>query len=138
MSIGPVEFNHVFFYQDILSRRATTITHEEEKGSTFSKASFSTADSATEISIDDPDFWKKWAKKVGKGKGVTEGVVAIHPKLELSLRVKLRDQGPRMFFTPKCKMKKYSSNNKSCNRFYFFYVFFKHVLDSDDYILGRD
>ena len=93
LSIGPVAFNHVFFYQDILSRRATTITHEEEKGSTFSKASFSTADSATEISIDDPDFWKKWAKKVGKRKGVTEGVVAIHPKLELSLRVKLGDQG---------------------------------------------
>jgi len=49
--------------EDILSRRATTITHEEEKGSTFSKASFTTADSATDISIDDPDFWKKWAKK---------------------------------------------------------------------------
>ena len=50
-------------FQDILSRRATTITHEEEKGSTFSKATFSTSDSATDISIDDPDFWKKWAKK---------------------------------------------------------------------------
>jgi chromodomain-helicase-DNA-binding protein 7 len=49
--------------EDILSRRATTITHQEEKGSTFSKASFTTADSATDISIDDPDFWKKWAKK---------------------------------------------------------------------------
>ena len=46
-----------------MSRRATTITHEEEKGSTFSKATFSTSDSATDISIDDPDFWKKWAKK---------------------------------------------------------------------------
>ena len=30
--------------EDILSRRATTITHAEEKGSTFSKASFSTSD----------------------------------------------------------------------------------------------
>jgi chromodomain-helicase-DNA-binding protein 7 len=49
--------------EDILMRRATTITHQEEKGSTFSKASFTTADSATDISIDDPDFWKKWAKK---------------------------------------------------------------------------
>ena len=50
--------------QDILSKRARTITHEEEKGSTFSKASFTTTDTATDISIDDPDFWKKWAKKV--------------------------------------------------------------------------
>lgn len=49
--------------EDILMRRATTITHQEEKGSTFFKASFTTADSATDISIDDPDFWKKWAKK---------------------------------------------------------------------------
>jgi chromodomain-helicase-DNA-binding protein 7 len=49
--------------EDILMRRATTITHQEEKGSTFSKASFTTSDSATDISIDDPDFWKKWAKK---------------------------------------------------------------------------
>ena len=44
-------------------KRATTITHQEEKGSTFSKATFQTNDSATDISIDDPDFWKKWAKK---------------------------------------------------------------------------
>ena len=53
----------IIIFQDILSRRATTITHAEEKGSTFSKATFSTSDSATDISIDDPDFWKKWAKK---------------------------------------------------------------------------
>ena len=44
-------------------KRSTTITHAEEKGSTFSKAAFVTSDSATDISIDDPDFWKKWAKK---------------------------------------------------------------------------
>ena len=44
-------------------KRAHVITHQEEKGSTFSKATFQTNDSATDISIDDPDFWKKWAKK---------------------------------------------------------------------------
>ena len=37
--------------EDILSRRATTITHEEEKGSNFSKATFQTADSNTGKSI---------------------------------------------------------------------------------------
>merc|ERR1719209_2539306 len=49
--------------EDILMKRAHVITHQEEKGSTFSKATFQTNDSATDISIDDPDFWKKWAKK---------------------------------------------------------------------------
>ena len=44
-------------------KRSTTITHQEEKGSTFSKATFQTSDSATDIDINDPDFWKKWAKK---------------------------------------------------------------------------
>ena len=44
-------------------KRSTVITHQEEKGSSFSKATFQTSDSATDISIDDPDFWKKWAKK---------------------------------------------------------------------------
>lgn len=44
-------------------KRSEVITHQEEKGSTFSKATFQTSDSATDISIDDPDFWKKWAKK---------------------------------------------------------------------------
>merc|ERR1719410_233789 len=49
--------------EDILMKRSTVITHQEEKGSSFSKATFQTSDSATDISIDDPDFWKKWAKK---------------------------------------------------------------------------
>ena len=44
-------------------KRSTTITHAEEKGQAFSKAAFVTSDTATDISIDDPDFWKKWAKK---------------------------------------------------------------------------
>merc|ERR1712071_352842 len=33
------------------------------KGSTFSKASFASAADRTDINIDDPDFWKKWAKR---------------------------------------------------------------------------
>ena len=34
----------------------------EGKGSTFSKASF-VADGSSDISIDDPEFWQKWAEK---------------------------------------------------------------------------
>lgn len=47
----------------ILERRTQVITLEQEKGSTFSKASFASADIRADIDIDDPDFWKKWAKK---------------------------------------------------------------------------
>lgn len=39
------------------------ITIEAEKGSTFSKASFACSSNRSDINIDDPDFWKKWAKK---------------------------------------------------------------------------
>ncbi|KAI1285481.1 Chromodomain-helicase-DNA-binding protein 7 [Halotydeus destructor] len=47
----------------ILQRRTQIITIEsEEKGSTFSKATFASADNA-DIEIDDPNFWEKWAKK---------------------------------------------------------------------------
>ena len=47
----------------LLSKRSTVVQIEGgEKGSTFSKASFQTADTA-DINIDDPDFWIKWAKK---------------------------------------------------------------------------
>lgn len=34
----------------------------EGKGSTFSKASFVT-DESSDINVDDPDFWQKWAEK---------------------------------------------------------------------------
>ena len=34
----------------------------EGQGSTFSKASF-VADESSDINIDDPDFWEKWAEK---------------------------------------------------------------------------
>lgn len=47
----------------ILLRRTQVITLESEKGSTFSKASFASAADRTDINIDDPDFWKKWAKR---------------------------------------------------------------------------
>uniref|UniRef100_A0A0C9QNG6 Chd7_2 protein n=1 Tax=Fopius arisanus TaxID=64838 RepID=A0A0C9QNG6_9HYME len=47
----------------ILERRTQVITIEAEKGSTFSKASFACASNRSDINIDDPDFWNKWAKK---------------------------------------------------------------------------
>ena len=33
------------------------------KGSTFAKASFNLSSNRTDINIDDPNFWQKWAKK---------------------------------------------------------------------------
>ncbi|XP_059586405.1 chromodomain-helicase-DNA-binding protein 8 isoform X3 [Alligator mississippiensis] len=48
----------------ILLRRTTTITIESEgKGSTFAKASFVASENRTDIALDDPNFWQKWAKK---------------------------------------------------------------------------
>ncbi|XP_037085686.1 LOW QUALITY PROTEIN: chromodomain-helicase-DNA-binding protein 7-like [Pollicipes pollicipes] len=47
----------------ILEKRTQVITFEEEKGSSFSKASFSTAGNRSDIDVDDPDFWNKWAKR---------------------------------------------------------------------------
>ncbi|XP_069477199.1 chromodomain-helicase-DNA-binding protein 7 isoform X2 [Ambystoma mexicanum] len=48
----------------ILLRRTHTITIESEgKGSTFAKASFVSSGNRTDISLDDPNFWQKWAKK---------------------------------------------------------------------------
>ena len=47
----------------ILEQRAHVVQLESEgKGSTFSKASF-VADESSDINIDDPDFWQKWAEK---------------------------------------------------------------------------
>lgn len=49
--------------EQILERRTQVIQLESEgKGSSFSKASF-VSDGSTDISIDDPDFWQKWAEK---------------------------------------------------------------------------
>ncbi|CAG0888582.1 unnamed protein product, partial [Darwinula stevensoni] len=47
----------------ILERRTQVITVATEEGSTFSKASFAHTTSRSDIDIDDPDFWQKWAKK---------------------------------------------------------------------------
>ncbi|KAM9510384.1 chromodomain-helicase-DNA-binding protein 8 [Guaruba guarouba] len=48
----------------ILLRRATTITIESQgQGSTFAKASFVASENRTDIALDDPNFWQKWAKK---------------------------------------------------------------------------
>lgn len=33
------------------------------KGSTFAKASFNLSSNRSDINIDDPNFWQKWAKK---------------------------------------------------------------------------
>jgi len=33
------------------------------KGSTFAKASFNLSGNRSDINIDDPNFWQKWAKK---------------------------------------------------------------------------
>lgn len=49
---------------DILERRTQVIQIEAGiKGSTFSKASFNVTGSRSDIDIDDPNFWQKWAKK---------------------------------------------------------------------------
>uniref|UniRef100_A0A8C1NLR3 Chromodomain helicase DNA binding protein 9 n=1 Tax=Cyprinus carpio TaxID=7962 RepID=A0A8C1NLR3_CYPCA len=48
----------------ILQRRTKTITIESEgRGSTFAKASFVASGNRTDISLDDPNFWDKWAKE---------------------------------------------------------------------------
>lgn len=48
----------------ILQRRTQIITLESgTKGSTFSKATFASASTRSDIEIDDPNFWEKWAKK---------------------------------------------------------------------------
>lgn len=70
----------------ILSRRATTITIESEgKGSTFSKASFAVSSSREDIDVDDPNFWEKWAKKANLdvetlNKGEQEMLILQEPR----------------------------------------------------------
>jgi chromodomain-helicase-DNA-binding protein 7 len=50
--------------EQILKRRTQTIIIESEgKGSTFSKASFASSSNRSDIEVDDPNFWEKWAKK---------------------------------------------------------------------------
>lgn len=48
----------------ILQRRTQIVQIEGEgKGSTFAKASFVSDKARQDIDLDDPDFWKKWARK---------------------------------------------------------------------------
>ena len=48
----------------ILQKRTQVIRLEGgEKGSTFSKASFASTTTRSDIDIDDPHFWEKWARK---------------------------------------------------------------------------
>ncbi|CAG0886234.1 unnamed protein product [Cyprideis torosa] len=47
----------------ILERRTQVIQMTQDEGSSFSKASFAQSENRSDISIDDPDFWSKWAKK---------------------------------------------------------------------------
>lgn len=45
------------------------------KGSTFAKASFVASDNRSDIDIDDPEFWQKWAKKADVDLAALEGKV---------------------------------------------------------------
>ncbi|KAK3608042.1 hypothetical protein CHS0354_031028 [Potamilus streckersoni] len=48
----------------ILQRRTQVIQIESEgKGSTFAKASFTMSGNRSDIDINDPEFWQKWARK---------------------------------------------------------------------------
>ncbi|KAL3319911.1 choline dehydrogenase 6 [Cichlidogyrus casuarinus] len=50
----------------ILQSRSQVVTIDQtEQNSSFSKASFSIAGQRDDISIDDPEFWQKWAKIAG-------------------------------------------------------------------------
>jgi len=50
--------------EHILQQR-THVRHIEPgvKGSTFAKASFNMSTNRSDINVDDPQFWQKWAKK---------------------------------------------------------------------------
>jgi len=62
----------------ILLRRTKTITIESEgRGSTFAKASFVASGNRTDISLDDPNFWQKWAKKAEIDIDAISGRVSI-------------------------------------------------------------
>jgi chromodomain-helicase-DNA-binding protein 7 len=47
----------------ILERRTQVITVAQDSGSSFSKASFAHTENRSDIDVDDPDFWQKWARK---------------------------------------------------------------------------
>lgn len=75
----------------ILKRRTQVITMEQEKGSTFSKASFAASGNRSDITIDDPDFWTKWAKKADIDPDVcekdeTEDLVLSEPRRRTQIK----------------------------------------------------
>ncbi|XP_025832998.1 chromodomain-helicase-DNA-binding protein 7 isoform X3 [Agrilus planipennis] len=73
----------------ILARRTQVITMESEKGSTFSKASFASSANRSDINIDDPDFWNKWAKKAEidtTEKDETEELVLSEPRRRTQIK----------------------------------------------------
>lgn len=82
----------------ILQRRTQIITMESEKGSTFSKASFASSGNRSDINIDDPDFWNKWAKKadidttIGE-KDEVEDLVLSEPRRRTQIKRYGHDDG---------------------------------------------
>lgn len=82
----------------ILQRRTQIITMESEKGSTFSKASFASSGNRSDINIDDPDFWNKWAKRadidttIGE-KDETEDLVLSEPRRRTQIKRYGHDDG---------------------------------------------
>lgn len=82
----------------ILQRRTQIITMESEKGSTFSKASFASSGNRSDINIDDPDFWNKWAKRadidttIGE-KDETENLVLDEPRRRTQIKRYGHDDG---------------------------------------------
>uniref|UniRef100_A0A336LW14 CSON006412 protein n=1 Tax=Culicoides sonorensis TaxID=179676 RepID=A0A336LW14_CULSO len=75
----------------ILQRRTQVITMESEKGSTFSKASFASQSNRSDIDVDDPDFWAKWAKKAeidpnACEKDETEDLILAEPRRRTQIK----------------------------------------------------
>lgn len=73
----------------ILARRTQVITMESEKGSTFSKASFASSANRSDIDVDDPDFWNKWAKRADidtTEKDETEELVLSEPRRRTQIK----------------------------------------------------
>ncbi|CAH2243153.1 jg14445 [Pararge aegeria aegeria] len=81
----------------ILARRTQVIQMESEKGSTFSKASFASADQRSDIDIRDPDFWNKWAKKAEidtTEKKDDEDLIVTEPRKRTIIKRYGHDDGP--------------------------------------------
>ncbi|XP_037903696.1 chromodomain-helicase-DNA-binding protein 7 isoform X5 [Hermetia illucens] len=82
----------------ILKRRTQVITMENEKGSTFSKASFAASGNRSDIKIDDPDFWNKWAKRAdidpdAGERDETEDLVISEPRRRTQIKRYGHDDG---------------------------------------------